>query len=387
MKWTTAILALIVLGLVGLGITVQASISNVQGSSLNGDPHHFLKQQIVYFAIALVVCIAIAAIDPAFWTKRGIALLICACILVALVSVHIPGIGKSTKGSARWINLMGFTLQPSEFVKLMAIMLMAFWQSRPGCLNSDFRQGALIPCIGLGVIALGFLSQPDYGSVVLLGSINVAIMLTAGVRFRHLAPFGIIAIVALSVLILNNPERLSRILSVLPFLGQKEMVDSDDTYQLEQSLRAMAAGGKYGVGFGNSIFKQSYLPENHTDFVFAMICEELGFVAAVACIAMFLVFLWCGLMISARAPSDYTRLLAFGMTMHISLSAAINLGVTTGMLPTKGLALPFLSYGGSNLVGSMMAVGFLLAVGWRCPSAARLRRQSYDGNDRKVWVS
>lgn len=389
MKWTPAILSIIVLGLVGLGIAVQASISNVQGINLNGDPYHFLLQQILYFLIALVICIAIAVINPEFWARRGVIVLACIAILIALASVHIPGLGRSTKGSARWIYFMGVSLQPSEFVKLGAILVMAWWQSRPGCINEDFKQGALVPCIGLGVVALGFLSQPDFGSVVMLGAVNVTIMLVAGVRIRHLMPFAIVGLVALVVLIANDPERRSRVTSVLHLNRDKtEKIDEGDSYQLEQSLAAMAVGGKFGVGFGESVFKQSYLPENHTDFIFSMICEELGFVVAISCIFLFAAFMWCGLLIAINAPSAFTRLLAFGMTIHIGLSAGVNLGVVTGLFPTKGLALPFLSYGGSSLVSSLIAVGFLLAIGWRCPSRARRQRQNYlSENERKVWVS
>jgi cell division protein FtsW len=389
MKWATAILSLIVLGLAGFGIAVQASISNVQGETLVGNPHHFLLQQTTYFLIALLCCIIVAVVDPEFWTKKEIIVLLCIAILISLVSVHIPGFGKSTKGSARWISMKGVSIQPSEFVKLLAILLMAWWQSRPGCLNSSFKQGALIPIIVLGIIALGFLSQPDFGSVVMLGAVNLTIMLTAGVRIRHIMPFVAIALIGLSILIAHDPVRRARVTSVLRLNSDKTSQTTDgDSYQLTQSLSAIASGRLYGVGFGKSVFKQYYLPENHTDFVFAMISEELGFIASIACIVLFLAFMWCGLMIAIRAPSPFTRLLAFGMTMHLSMSAGVNLGVVTGLLPTKGLALPFLSYGGSSLVSSLIAVGFLLATGWRCPVRQHGRKRNYTDNiERKVWVS
>ncbi len=387
MKWLTAIIAIIVLGLVGLGIAVQASISNVQGMTLNGDPNHFLIQQVIYFVIALVVCVALAYVDPGFWTRKEMVALILAFIVLALLSVHIPGIGKTTKGSARWISLAGLSLQPSEFVKLMAIVLMAWWQGRPGCRNGTFKQGALIPLVALGVIVFGFLSQPDFGSVIMLCAVNIPIMIASGVKIRHIAPFGVLMLIGLVVLILNDPERLSRVTSVFKISSDVVAVaDDGDTYQLRQSIAALTVGGLKGSGFGNSIFKQSYLPENHTDFVFAMIGEELGFLVALPCILLFLAMMWLGMIVSLRAPNTYTKLLAFGMTLHIGLSAAVNLGVVTGLLPTKGLALPFLSYGGSSLVSSLVAVGFILSVGWRClPLPAKPR--SYYDRDRKVWIS
>lgn len=386
MKWVTAILAILVLGLVGLGIAVQASISNVQGIILNGNPHHFLIQQVLYFLIALVCCMVVAAIKPDFWSRTQVAYFLCFCVLLALLSVHVPGIGRTTNGSTRWIYLFGVSLQPSEFVKLMAILLMAWWQSRPECRNDDFKQGALFPFIGLGVVAGGFFSQPDYGSIVMLGAVNVPILIAAGARIKHVLPFAVLAFLLLAVLIFFDPERRSRVTAVFRGNSVEATVSDDDTYQLEQSRAAIKAGGLYGTGFGSSVFKQNYLPENHTDFVYAMICEELGFVVAMPCIGLFLCLMWCGIWISLRAPTSFTRLLAFGMSLHIGLCAGVNLGVVTGALPTKGLALPFLSYGGSSLVSSMIAIGFIIAVGWRCPPAPRASRSHYDV-DRRVWVS
>ena len=386
MKWVTAILAIIVLGLVGLGIGVQASISNVQGMSLNGNPTHFLVQQIQYFGIALVACIFIAAINPEFWARKDVAVFLCFFVIIALLSVHMPVIGRSTKGSTRWIYLFGFTLQPSEFVKIVAIIIMAWWQGRPECLNTDFKQGVLIPMVGLGIIAVGFLSQPDFGSAIMLCAVNGPLMLVAGVRLKHLMPFAILGLVAISIMVLQDPERLSRVTSVVKVKAESVAHDDGDSYQLRQSLSALESGGLKGTGFGNSVFKQDYLPENHTDFVFAMIGEELGFIVAITCLILFWLLMLCGVWISLRAPTAFTRLLSFGMTLHVGLCAGVNLGVVTGVLPTKGLALPFLSYGGSNLVSSLVAIGFIIAVGWRCPSAPKKSRSSYDP-EKKVWIS
>ena len=386
MKWATAILAILVLGLVGLGIAVQASISNVQGIILNGNPNHFLTQQVFYFLIALVCCITVAAINPDFWVRPKVAYLTGFCVILALLSVHFPVIGKTTNGSTRWIYIFGISLQPSEFVKLMAIMLMAWWQSRAECKNDDFKQGTLYPMLGLGVVAGGFFSQPDFGSIIMLGAVNVPILIAAGARWKHVTPFAVLGILLVGALVLRDPERLSRVTSVFGGTSQVTTVGNDDTYQLEQSRAAIKSGGLYGTGFGSSVFKQSYLPENHTDFVYAMICEEMGFVVALPCIFLFICLMWCGIWISLRAPTSFTRLLAFGMALHIGLCAGVNLGVVTGALPTKGLALPFLSYGGSSLVSSMIAIGFIMAVGWRCPSAPRASRSHYDV-DRRVWVS
>lgn len=386
MKWLTAFLAIIVLALVGFGISVQASISNVQGMHVSGSPTHFLFQQILYFVIALVGCIAIAAINPEFWSTRRVVFPIVLFIILALLSVHVPGLGRTTKGSTRWVYLFGLSLQPSEFVKIAAILLMAWWQGRAECRNDEFTEGVLIPAIGIGIIVFGFLSQPDFGSAIMLCAICGPMILVGGGRLKHLIPLGLIAILAISVLVWLNPERRSRVISVFDVSREAVAHDDADSYQLRQSLSALESGGLKGIGFGNSVFKQDYLPENHTDFVFAMIGEEWGFCVAMTCLFLFWLLLLCGTLISLRAPTAFTRLLAFGMTLHIGLSAGVNLGVVTGVLPTKGLALPFLSYGGSNLVSSLAAIGFILAVGWRCPSRPAQPRSACDP-DRKVWIS
>ncbi len=387
MKWVTAILAIIVLGLVGLGIAVQASISNVQGVSLNGNPTHFLVQQILYFGLALIGCVFITAIKPEIWARKDVAVLLCLFVILALLSVHIPGIGKTTKGSTRWIVFFGFTLQPSEFVKIVTVVLMAWWQGRPECVNSDFKQGVLIPILCLGIISVGFLSQPDFGSAIMLCAVNGPLMLVAGARFKHLLPFALLGIIIIAVLVSQDPERMSRFTSVKNVSTQAQTpIDDADSYQLRQSILSLESGGLKGIGFGNSVFKRDYLPENHTDFVFAMIGEELGFIVGLTCLVLFWLLMLCGVWISLRAPTLFTRLLSLGMTLHIGLSAGVNLGVVTGLLPTKGLALPFLSYGGSNLVSSLAAIGFILAVGWRCPPTPAKPRSYYDP-DRKVWIS
>ncbi len=386
MKWVTAILTIIVLGLVGIGISVQASISNVAAINLGRGPTHFLVQQVLYFCVAIVVCMIVASIKPEFWTswKRVFPILI--LIIVALLLVHVPGIGRAAKGSARWVSVKGLSLQPSEFVKIAVILLLAWWQGRPECRNDSFKEGVFFPIVGIGIVMLGFLSQPDFGSAIMLCAVCGPMMLVAGVKVRHLLPFALVAVALIGILVLRDPVRLSRVVSVVKVSTDTAAADDDDSYQLRQSLSALESGGLQGIGFGNSLFKQRYLPENHTDFVFAMIGEELGFGVAITCLLLFWLMFMCGAWISLRAATDFTRLLAFGMTFHIGLSAAVNLGVVTGVLPTKGLALPFLSYGGSNLVSSLLAVGFILAVGWRCPPPP-VRPRSQDDPDRKVWIS
>jgi cell division protein FtsW len=382
MKLASAVLFLCTIVLMGLGIVILTSVGNVQGERLFADQNHFWVQQLAFGAIALSCCVAAACIPPSFWFDRRVALALVAAILVALVAVHVPGLGYRANGSTRWIRLPGLLLQPSEFVKIGAIVLSAWWLGAPGRRNDAFWEGVAVPVLGMGVVVAGFLSQPDLGSSIMLVAVNGLLLFLAGARFRHLVPLGLAGLVLLAVFLAHDPVRMRRLSPVLgplrPLLLREESgaaadafrpaVD-DENYQLNMALSALGAGGWRGRGLGESLFKHRYLPENHTDFIFAMVGEELGLAATLPCVLLFLAMAAAGFYVAWRAPDRRTMLLAAGMTLQIVLAAAVNVGVVTGAAPTKGLALPFLSYGGSSLIASVATVGFLLSVGLR-PGAA-----------------
>ena len=296
---------------------------------------------------------------------------------MALVAVHVPGLGYRANGSTRWIRLPGLLLQPSEFVKLGAIVLSAWWLGAPGRANESFREGVAVPVLGMGVVVAGFLSQPDLGSSIMLVLVNGALLFLSGARLRWLFALAAAGLVLLAVFLAHDPVRMKRLSPVLgplrPLLVKEESAAADafrpavddENYQLNMALSALGAGGWRGRGLGESLFKHRYLPENHTDFIFAMVGEELGLAATLSCVLLFLAMAAAGFYVAWRAPDRRTMLLAAGMTLQISLSAAVNVGVVTGAAPTKGLALPFLSYGGSSLIASVSTVGFLLAVAFR----------------------
>ena len=377
MKLAGAVLFLCTVALMGVGVVILTSIGNVQGARIFGDPSHFCRQQLIFGAVGLACCAAVACVPPSFWFDRRVAWTVAAFVVVALVAVHVPGLGYRANGSTRWIRLPGLLLQPSEFIKIAAIVLSAWWLGAPGRDNGSFREGVAVPAAGMGVVVAGFLSQPDLGSSIMLVLVNGALLFLSGARLRWLLALGAAGLVLLAVFLAHDPVRMKRLSPVLgplrPLLAKEESAAADafrpaadeENFQLNMSLSALAAGGWTGRGLGESIYKHRYLPENHTDFIFAMVGEELGLVATLSCVLLFLAMAAAGFYVAWRAPDRRTMLLAAGMTLQICLSAAVNIGVVTGAAPTKGLALPFLSYGGSNLIASVATVGFLLAVAFR----------------------
>ena len=377
MKLAGAILFLCMVVLMGVGVVILTSVGNVQGARLFANPNHFWMQQLAFGAIALACCVLVACIPPSFWFDRRVAWAIAAFVLVALVAVHVPGLGYRANGSTRWIRLPGLLLQPSEFIKIAAIVLSAWWLGAPGRRNEALWEGVAVPVLGMGVVVAGFLSQPDLGSSIMLVLVNGALLFLSGARLRWLLALGAAGLVLLAVFLAHDPVRMKRLSPVLgplrPLLVKEESAAADafrpavddENYQLNMALSALGAGGWRGRGLGESLFKHRYLPENHTDFIFAMVGEELGLAATLSCVALFLAMAAAGFYVAWRAPDRRTMLLATGMTLQICLSAAVNVGVVTGAAPTKGLALPFLSYGGSSLIASVSTVGFLLAIAFR----------------------
>ena len=397
MKWVCAALALSMLMLIGVGLVILASTGDAQGAFLGiRNPNHFAFQQARYAVIAVLGCALLACVPPSLWFRGRMPWCIAAFVVVGLLSVHTP-LGFATKGARRWITLPGFQLQPSEFVKVAVIPLTAWWAGAPGRRNRNLWEGVLIPCVGFGLVVAGFLAQSDLGSSVMMLAVNVSLLYLAGARFwKHLFPLALIALLLFFVYLVNDPVRMRRFGALDWLLPSVEQTVSDgagsggvldaDTHQVNMSRKAFARGRWTGVGLGNSICKERYLPEYHTDFILAMVGEELGLAGTLSCVALFVVMTWCGFRIAVRAPDKRLRLLAAGMTLHVCLSAAVNVGVVTGSLPTKGLALPFLSYGGSSLVASAAAIGLLLAVGLR-PGADAVRSPppSAVGESTDLW--
>ena len=353
MQRTILVLIASVLILLTAGLVMLFSASMVQSDN---SVHYIGLQATWLFVVALPAAIVCARLDLSFFKK--VALPLAAACVVALVLVRIPGIGREINGSWRWIRLGPLTIQPSEFAKIGIIFASAWWISRRRRYMHTFKRGILVPILGLGLFAGLLLIEPDFGTTLLVGMVALLLFYIGGARPSWLIGFTTAGAGAFSLLLYFNENRMRRIVAFL----DPEKYAQDEAWQLVNALNAFASGGWRGVGLGNSIQKYHYLPEAHTDFIFPIIGEELGLIATLVIVALFIVIFICGLKVAKQAHDDFGRFVALGCTLMITLQALINLAVVTGSMPTKGLALPFISYGGSSLLVCSSMIGLLVNV-------------------------
>jgi cell division protein FtsW len=282
-----------------------------------------------------------------------------AALLLALMLVLVPGIGSEVNGSRRWIRLAFFSLQPSEFSKLGVVILFSVWMDAITWHAKRFIKGFLIPCACLGFVLFLLMLEPDFGATAVTAALAGAILFVAGTRWIYLIGSGLLGVAGIGVMVWQDPVRLARIQAWVAGADS----GSAASHQMKQSILAFVNGGVSGVGINNSMQKQFYLPEAHTDFIFAITGEEFGLVGTLSVVLLFVVLLICGIWIAFKAPDRLGRLIAFGLTLLIVLQAALNMGVVIGALPTKGLALPLLSYGGTNMLATLTAIGILINIG------------------------
>jgi len=338
-----------VLILMTIGIVMMFSASLVRGT----ETEFFLKRQLMWLILSLVGAIVCARIDLAFLRKMALPAAAVCVLLLVLVLTEDP-----VKGSRRWIHILGMNIQPSEFSKIGILLASAWWISCRRRYMHTFKRGLMVPVLGLGVFAGLLLLEPDFGTTLLVGMVVVILLYIGGARLSWLMGFVVSGVAAFALMLAFNPNRKGRILAFL----NPEMHAQDGAYQLLNARSAFAAGGPWGTGLGNSIQKLSYLPEAHTDFIFPIIGEELGLIATTLILILFMVIFFCGLRIARYASDDFGRFTALGITFIITLQALINLAVVTGSIPTKGIALPFISYGGSSLLVCSAMIGLLVNV-------------------------
>lgn len=286
--------------------------------------------------------------------KAAIPLLVFSLIL--LILVFVPKIGITAGGARRWIRLWPSTFQPSELVKLAMVIFLARYMSMP-TYRIDRIYYFLIPIAIMGFFQIVFLKQPDFGAAMSLCLLTVAMLVLSGIKLRYIMTLGVL-LVPISIKLLMEPYRLRRVLAFLD--PWKDPQGSG--FQLVQSFIALGSGGIKGIGLGESKQKLSFLPESHTDFIFALVGEELGFIGALVIVCLFLLLFFRGISVANRTKNLFGYYLASGLSMMVALQALINFCVTTGLVPTKGLPLPFISYGGSSLLMNMVAVGILLRL-------------------------
>ena len=349
------ILFLAVLGLLVIGIVMLFSTSAFARDS-HGDVYFFIKRQAVWFGIGLVVCTFAALIDYHFWQRTW--WLWFALALVALSLCYFPHIGMRINGSRRWVGLGPVTFQPSELGKLAAIFFLAAWFTRYEKANGNVLFGLVLPLAIISLLAGLVLAEVDLGTTALLGTTAFVLMFVAGANPLWL---GIVSLAGLGAILLVATQISERMGRLSAFLHPQDFKEDAGLQQM-QALIAWGSGGMEGLGLGNGRQKMLYLPYAHTDFIFPIIGEELGLRVSLLVVFLFVIIIVCGILIALHAKDRFGLLLGCGVVSLLALQAAVNIGVTTSLLPNKGLPLPFISYGGSNLVACMFGIGLLLNI-------------------------
>lgn len=353
------VILLMVVALTCFGVVMVYSASSVMAAKKYHDGFYFLKRQGLFALIGLSVMYGVMQVDYHVWRRLAVPVLI-GC-LVLMVLVLIPGIGGSAGGAARWIRLPGFSLQPSEMAKIALIIYMAYSLEKKQERVKFFSSGFLPYMVVLAVLLGLLLKQPDLGAALTLGFVAIIMLFAAGTRPTYIVSMFLLALPFLYFLVMNVDYRRRRILA---FLNPWED-PSNSGFQIIQSWLAFGAGGLIGQGLGEGKQKLFYLPEAHTDFILSVVGEELGFIGVLLIASMFFLLVWRSIRVALGAEDTFGRFLAFGIAVLLGIEAFVNIAVVTGLLPTKGLALPFISYGGSSLLITLFSVGILLNISTR----------------------
>ena len=343
------LLGLVVTALVALGLVVLSSASEANAFRLHGDTYFFMKRQFAYLVAGVVLAVAAALFDYRKWRDHetltwvffGAVLVLLACVLNT----------RAINGSHRWLNLGPLRLQPSELAKLLTVIVLSVWMDKVGWKVGKFMQGLFWPAVLIAIIVAPVLAEPDFGSSMVICAVGGLLMFVAGTRLVYLFPVAGLGMLAIGTLIFFNQNRMER------------LFDESKQYQVKMALAAIGNADIWGAGLGESMQKHLYLPEAHTDFVFAVGAEELGIVFSIAVVLLFAAFFVISVYIARKAQDRFGRFLVIGMAFIIFFQAMFNIGVVCKALPTKGMALPFFSYGGTNLLSTFFAVGTILSVG------------------------
>lgn len=348
-----------VLAILALGLLMMTSASIVISEKIYHQPFYFLFKQLIFLTLGTVLGSVVLQFDIRFWEKFGGYFLLLVLIMLALVLV--PGIGHSVNGSMRWIGVGPLGFQVSEFAKFAMVIYLGGYLVRRNEEIKSRLSGFLKPLIILAVIALLLLREPDFGATVVVSMTTFGMMFLAGMRIKHFVILFSLAVTSLAIIAISAPYRLVRLTSFLdpwarPF---------DAGYQLVQSLIAFGRGGWWGVGLGQSIQKMFYLPEAHSDFLFAVIVEELGLIGAIVMISLFLILVTRIFIIGKNAQQlgrHFAGYIAYGFGLWIAIQFIVSIGVNSGLLPTKGLTLPLMSYGGSSLLVNCIVIAILMRI-------------------------
>lgn len=345
-----------IMALLTIGVIMVYSSSAVSAYVNFNDSYYFLKRQLIWVSLGFFAMLFTMSIDYHVWRKLAKPVML--VTLVLLILVLIPGLGKVVNGARRWLGFGSLYLQPSEIAKLSMVLFCADSLSRYQERITSFLKGMLPHLLMLMVIFGLILKEPDLGTALVIGGTVFILLFSAGAKISHLVSLGVSGIAGIVVAIIVEPYRMKRILAF-----SDPWSDPLNTgYHIIQSLYAIGSGGLFGVGLGRSREKFLYLPEPHTDFIFAILAEELGFIGTVTIVLLFFLFVWRGFKVAVSAPDIYGSMLAAGITSMIGLQALMNIAVVTASMPVTGIPLPFISFGGSALIFTLAGVGILLNI-------------------------
>ena len=345
-----------VLILVGIGTLMIYSSTALMSMRKYGGGFHYLWNHLFTVFVGITAMVILSRIN--YQKLRPLVYILLAVSLILVALVFVPGIGISGNGARRWLRLWPTTFQPSELAKIIMVLFLADYMDKNIHRMKDFRYGIMIP-VGVMLVFQGIIMlQPDFGAVMNLGILTIGLLILGGARLSHIGALVLFSLPVVYMLLVSSLYRMKRIMCFVdpwedPF---------DCGFQLVQSFIAFGNGGFFGVGLGGSKQKLYFLPEVHTDFIFSLIGEELGLIGALSVLGVFLWLFIKGLRVAARTGDPFSYLLAIGLTIMIGVQAIINFAVSTGLMPTKGLPLPFISYGGSALLVNMIAAGVLISI-------------------------
>jgi len=354
MRGVRVSIILILLILMGIGTVVIYSSSSIYAWQTKGDSFYYLNRHLISLIIGFMCMLLAMAVDCEVLKKIAKPLFFISVFFLILSLV--PGIGKQVSGAKRWIRIGPFGFQPSEFIKITFIIYLAEYISRRKNIINNFIKGLLPVLISLGAPCLLILLQPDLGTTIALVMITFILLFSAGLSYRYFFIAGISSIPVLYLLIFRVAYRRARILAFLNPWADPQ----GNGFQIIQSQIALGSGGLFGQGLGQGKQKLFYLPAAHTDFIFSVIGEEMGMIGAAVVIILFILLIWQMIKVVRFNEDDFLRYMSMGVVSLIALQVVVNIGVSLGMFPTKGLPLPFISYGGSSLIFNMTAIGLLL---------------------------
>ncbi len=356
-SFALSVIVVSTIALVALGIVMLSSASAAGIGTSAADVNQLVRRQVGWLILGVLACGTISIIDYRFlrriaWPAFGFAL-----VLLALCLRWSP-VGEDANGSWRWVQFGPVRFQPSEFAKIATLLLLAHWYAKHEVRSGSFLIGFVVPLVVVGLPAGLIIIEVDLGATVLLCATSVLLMFIAGAGLRYLVPMFVIAAGAGVAFALSSDMRLERLIAYTNLEQHK----AGAGWQQWQGLIAMGSGGVDGLGLGQGRQKMAYIPEAHNDFIFTVVGEELGLKATLAVVFAYVLIVTCGTIVAANAPDRFGLLLGTGLTISLGLQALINLGVVTALLPNKGIPLPFMSYGGSNLLVSLCSIGILIGI-------------------------